>query len=926
MKCFYLLSFFFLCLLPGLSHSQSDQSDGEVFSLHVDSASFHTVVERIEAMSSYYFFYKESDFDTLKFSVHADQKSLKAILNEVFLDSPFRYSIDEAGHVFVTMEREIVTTLPLGFLTQETSNEDDVPAEDVFKYMQGGKENKVLAEAEAKLYEIGRKTTQELTGKANLAGYVKDIDTGEPVIGAVVFVENPRIGVATDQFGYYSLTLPRGRHELKIASVGMKSTKRQIALYSDGKLNVELKEDVVPLREIIVESEKDVNVTGLQMGVEKLDIKALRQVPTAFGETDILKVALTLPGVQTVGESSTGLNVRGGSTDQNLILFNDAVIYNPSHLFGFFSAFNPDMLKNVELYKSGVPASHGGRISSVLEITSREGNKKKFVGAGGIGLLTSRLSFEGPIIKDKFSFVLGGRTTYSDWLLRQIPNETFRNSKASFHDLNLHLHYDVNDKNSIFVSGYYSRDRFKLNSDTLFGYQNQAASIKWKHIFQNKLYGVFTASSSSYSYDVESTRNPVNAFEMDYSINQYTGKADFNYFPISSLNIDFGLSSAYYKLHPGSFQPAGEESLILPELLQDEQGLESAVYVGGKLEVNSRLSVYAGIRYSMYNTLGPREVVNYAPNLPREEQNVLDTTQHGGGIVNTYHGPEYRASLRYLLGREFSVKLGYNRMRQYIHMLSNTTTMSPTDIWKLSDPHIQPQIGDQYSIGLYKNFVTRDVETSVEAYYKDITNFLDFKSGAQLILNPAIETDVISTEGKAYGLEFMVKKQKGKINGWVSYTYSRSLLRTPSQFDSEIINGGAYYPSNYDKPHDFTLVGNYRFNRRFSISYNFTYSTGRPITIPLLKYNFEGVQRLHYSDRNQFRIPDYYRSDLAFNIEGNHKVRKLAHSSWTIAVYNLFGRKNAYSVYFVSDEGTVKGYQLSIFGNPIPTLTYNFRF
>ncbi len=920
-KLYFLIFYFFFV---STVFSQSAITDPKV-SLNLDSATIATVIEKIESQSNYTFFYKNSQVDTMRFSFNAENISLTNALAHLFDDRGIKYTYHSNNSIFLTLDRQIITELPIHFFVEEKSflveEESEIP-----DFLQEDETSKIQSNNENKLIEIGKRSGNGLEGTANIAGHVRDMDNGEPVIGAVIYIEEPRIGVATDQFGYYSITLPKGRHELNITTIGMKDTKRQIMLFSNGKLNIELKEDVIPLREIIVESEKDQNIVGLSMGVEKLDINELKQVPTAFGETDVLRIALTLPGVQTVGESTTGLNVRGGTTDQNLILYNDATIYNPSHLFGFFSAFNPDVLKNVELYKSGIPAEYGGRLSSILEITNREGNKKKFTGSGGIGSLTTRLTLEGPIIKDKLTLTLSGRTTYSDWLLGLIPEESIKNSQASFYDLNAQINYEINEKNSLFITGYYSDDKFKLNSDTLYNYNNQAATIKWKHIFNNKLYGVLTGSYSGYNYNVESEQNPVNAFKLDYDLNQINFKFDLNYFPNSTHNFDIGLSSIYYSMFPGNNEPLGSESLVVPIDIQQEKGLESAVYVGDKIELSDRSSLYVGLRYSFYQSLGPRDIFVYPDDSPKEVENIIDTAHYDNGIINTYHGPELRASYRYLLPNHASIKLSYNRMRQYIHMLSNTTAISPTDIWKLSDPNIKPQVGDQISVGYYKNFRASAIETSIEGYYKISKNILDYKSGAQLILNDHIETDIIGTEGKAYGVEFMVKKPKGKINGWMSYTYSRTFQRTTGQDLSEIINSNQYYPSNFDKPHDFTLIGNYRFNKRVNMGLNFIYSTGRPITLPLTKYSFEDSKRIHYSDRNQFRIPDYIRLDYSINVEGNHKVRKLAHSSWTFAVYNLLGRRNPYSVYFVTQDGEVIGYKLSIFGNPIPTITYNFKF
>ncbi|GAB3197482.1 hypothetical protein ABID22_003410 [Pontibacter aydingkolensis] len=886
---------------------------------------FQSFVQELETKVPYTFYFDPASVDTVLINLQAEAKPLSQVLTQALQGTGLHFAIyGEQKQVFITKKRPILTSLPAGFYKGNSTN----PSPDQFtaEPFITREEPQKKAASEIKLYEIGTQGSSK-TGKANLAGTLRDARTGEAIIGAYIYIDSPTVGTASDQYGYYSLTLPTGRHELKIRGVGLKNSRRQIILNGDGKLDIEVKEDVRSLKEVLVEAEKDRNVSGLQMGMERLDIRTIKQVPTAFGETDILRVVLTLPGVKSVGEGSTGMNVRGGSTDQNLILLNDATIYNPSHLFGFFSAFNPDVLKSVELYKSAIPARYGGRLSSVLEVSTREGNKKQFAGSGGIGLLTSRLTLEGPIVKDKTSFLIGGRTTYSDWVLKQLPNDSFKNSEASFYDVNAHISHEVNEKNSLYFTGYLSKDRFKLAADTLYRFKNQNASLKWKHVFHNKLYGVLTGTHSHYSYDISNEGNAVNAATLAFGIDQTGIQADFNYFPNSKHTVDFGASSILYNVSPGSLTPHSSESLITEDKLQQERAVESAVFISDRIDLSPRLSVSAGLRYSVFNALGARDVFTYLPGVPKTESTIMDTVSFGAGkTIATYHGPEFRLSARYGLGDNSSVKISYNRLRQYVHMLSNTASMSPTDTWKLSDSNIKPQVGDQVALGYYRNFRANTIEFSGEIYYKWMQDFLDYRSGASIIMNHHIETDVANAEGKAYGVELMLKKATGKLNGWVSYTYSRTLVRVNDPTTSEIINRGEYYPGNFDKPHDFTLISNYRFSQRFSTSLNFTYNTGRPITLPLAKYYDGGTQRILYSDRNQYRIPDYYRVDFAMNIEGNHKIKKLAHSSWTLAVYNLTGRKNPYSIYFKSEHGRIRGYKMSIFGQPIPTVTYNFKF
>lgn len=898
-----------------------------VISLSLDSASIAQVSGQLALKTGFTFYYDEQQFDSLRFSINVRNQPLNRILESIFENSGFSYSIDHQNNVFFLRGRPIRTDLPAGFFGRKFSASDSVRSI-LANTQQTDSAQQTGTKLENKLYEIGRKGTDISSGKATIAGVIKDDKTGEALPGVSVFVEGKEaIGIASDQNGFYSLTLPRGRHTINIQSRGKEDTRRHIMLYTDGKLDISMHDRIISLRAVTISSRKSTNVSNVQLGVERLNIKAIKQTPTVFGEADILKVVLTLPGVKSVGEASTGFNVRGGAVDQNLILFNGATIYNPSHFFGFFSAFNPEVVKDVQLYKSSIPPKYGGRLSSVLDITSREGNKKTIAGSAGIGVVTSRMNIEGPLFGDSTSsFVLGGRATYANWLLNLLPSQ-YKNSKASFYDITLNTNHQLGKKDQVSVTGYISSDRFNLNSDTIYGYGNKNVAVQWKHTFNNKLTANLTAGYDHYQYNITSDSNRTFAYKMKFDINQAHARADFNYYLNATHTIEFGAGILKYKLYPGSYKPLGDESLVKPVDVTPEQAHESAVYVGDRYNITRNLSLNLGIRYSFYQYLGAKTVYAYAPGLPRKEENRVETKEYGrGDAINTYHGPEYRLAVRYAFSPVFSVKAGYNSLRQYIHMLSNTTAIAPTDIWKLSDPNIRPQTGDQYSFGLFRNFKSNTIETSVEVYYKRMNNYLDYKSGAVLVLNKNIETDVINTEGKAYGLEVMVRKTAGKINGWVSYTYARTLLKMDDPIAGEIINRGEYYPSNYDKPHDFTLVGNIKISHRFSVSSNITYSTGRPITLPVAMYYYAGGQRVHYSDRNEYRIPDNFRIDLSMNIEGNHKVHQKTHNSWTVGVYNLTGRKNPYSVYFVTENGRVNGYKLSIFGSIIPFVNFNIRF
>ena len=926
MKKIYLL---FYCLLGFASFTNAQQLSSRLIDVNFQQATISQLVTDLETKTGYYFYYEANKFDSLRVTVQLNQATLTAVLDAAFKNTPYKYAITTQQQVLLTKGLTIQTQLASGFFNSKPVTPGKVvtaPTTPTADYTTALVEKQVVeATSENKTYEIGIRGSAK-TGNITLAGYIRDVKSGEPVIGASIYIAALKTGIASDQFGYYSLNLPRGSHTLLVRGLGMRDTRRQIVLNADGKLNIEMQEQVTALKEVKISAEKVANVRSVSMGINKIDITTLKQIPAVFGEADVLRAVLTLPGVQTVGEASTGFNVRGGSADQNLILLNDATIYNPSHFFGFFSAFDPDIVKEIELYKSSIPEKFGGRLSSILDVTNREGNKKKYTGSAGIGLLTSRFNIEGPIDSNKTSFIFGGRSTYANWLLKKLPKE-YKNSRATFYDLSLGISHQINEKNNLYFSGYYSADSFRLNSDTSYAYGNRNFSVKWKHNYNNKLYSVITGGYDRYQYNVSSTLNPVNAYKFNFDIGQINFKADFSYFLNPKHTLSFGLNSIRYQLTPGTNMPVGNESLTTPEKVPGEQALESALYLGDKFNVTENFSINMGVRYSLFNYLGPQTINNYAPNLPRTTINLLDSTTYGSNkFIKTYGGPEIRISARYILSENFSIKAGYNTLRQYIHLLSNTTAISPTDVWKLSDPNIKPQFGDQIALGLYKNLSANTIETSVEVYYKRLKNYLDYRSGAVLVLNQNIETDVLSTRGKAYGAEFMVKKTTGKLNGWISYTYSRTFLKQDDPNAGELINGGKYYPANYDKPHSFNLIGNYRFTHRYSVSLNTVYSTGRPLTLPVAKFYYAGAERVFYSERNQYRIPDFFRTDFSINIDGNHKVNQRFHNSWTVGVYNVTGRRNAYSTYFAQEAGVINGYNLSIFANPFPFINYNIRF
>ncbi|MFY0625629.1 MAG: carboxypeptidase-like regulatory domain-containing protein [Reichenbachiella sp.] len=915
-----------LCCFPALL---SAQSIGNKITTQFSNIELNIALETLEDLSNTQFYYQSSWVDSVFVSGDFNNTPLNKVLTDLFEGTALSFFIE--GFEVIITNNVIIDGSPK-ILTSFAPNEEISNSELGLVFVREYQNTNIdKDDKENFVQDIGSRTKMVVGGKSTLVGYLKSSEKNEPVVGGLVYVKDPFLATTTDENGFYSIALPNGRQTVFFQYAGLKTTQRKIVMFSNGSLNIDMDIDIIALQEVVIESGRDANIKDVQIGVNKINIEETKTVPLVLGEKDIMKIATTMAGVQTVGEGAAGYNVRGGKADQNLILVNGAPVYNPSHFLGFFSAFNADAIDNMEVYKGSIPAKHGGRLSSVFDIQGKSGNKEKISGTGGISPVTLRFMMEAPIIQDSLSVIAGVRYTYSDWVLKLVENANFNGNQVDFMDLIAQVDYLIDDKNALTVSGYYSKDKFRLSSDTLFSfsdfsYVNANASVKWKRKINNNLDAAFTALGAHYSYEMLYDQSPPNSFTQDFGLNEYTIATDFNYYPTEEQRINFGFSTKNYRVNPGSMSPKGSESTVLYDEVQNEQGQESALYISDQIEINPELTIYGGIRYSMFNALGAQDVYGYADGLPKNRDSRIDTTSYSKGeIIKTYHGPEFRVFGRYALDVNSSVKLSYNRTRQYIHTMSNSTSLSPTDVWRLSSAHIKPQIADQIALGYYRNFYNNEWELSVETYYKFLQDLIDFKVGGTFLLNPAIETEVLQGKGKSYGIEFSLKKS-GRLNGWVNYTYARTFIQLDGGNPEETINAGQFYPTNYDKPHTFNMVANYKFTRRLSASTNVSFSSGRPVTYPVAVYDFQGAQNLHYSDRNAFRIPDYFRIDLGINLEGNHKIKKLAHSFWTLSVYNLLGRSNPYSVFFDVENGTVNGYQLVIFGEPIPTLTYNFKF
>ena len=879
--------------------------------------------DAIEAQTEYSIFCPPELSDSLIITINVTNAEPLAILRVALQNTDYQLSVFQ-NYLFIIKDITLITALPESFYTRSPT----VASEQVLPVF----ERESRAASETLVYTIGNPDTPSATDVL-VTGVVTNFATGETMPGITLLMEDPLVGTSTDAFCFYSIRLPAGRRELIIRGVGIRESRRQMMLYSDGRFDIELNEQTYSISELTVLATRLDNIRSVSGGIERLQMRNIRNIPTVMGEADILRIVMTLPGVTSVGEVSTGFNVRGGATDQNLVLFNDATIFAPTHMFGLFSAFNPDIVDNVELYKSGIPAKYGGRISSVLDIKSRDGNRRNFAGSASLGLLTSRLTLEGPVFAGSGSYIVAARATYLDRILRrfwpalleQIPDVGFRNGTAGFHDMFGSVNYRINDNNIIFLNAYYSQDRFSFVATEQYSYRNANFSARWRRVSDQGFISSFVVGHDHYSYSNRDTTDIFNAYSLDFSINQSYAKADFTYHFNNEHSFSVGVNGILYHLEPGNLSSAHSASLISATRLQTERALETAAYTSHEWEITPELMVSVGLRYSMFNVLGRRSYNIYSPGSIPSPETILSVETMGRGVVKTWHAPEFRLSARYIINENTSVKAGVNTMQQYIHKISNTTIMSPTDIWKLSDVNIRPTTGTQYVIGLYRNFSNNTIETSIETYYKSMKNYLDYRGGAQLFMNPDIETEVAGVRGRAYGTELMLRRSRGRINGWVSYTWARTMLRRHEELASAV-NSREWYPADFDKPHEMKLVGNFKITQRYSFSLNVDHSTGRPITLPVSKYWFRGRQYVYYSERNKYRIPDFFRMDLSFNIEYGHRITKLTHSYLTFGVYNLTGRKNAYSVYFVEEEGQIKGYKLSVFGVQVPYVSYNIKF
>ncbi|TCI85876.1 TonB-dependent receptor [Tenacibaculum sp. M341] len=910
----------FLCFLQVYSQQQKN------ISITLSNTSILESIQLIEKNTSYQFFFIDSWLASPK-KVNKEFKNttIDTLLRFIFDETNVNYFITEGNKIILSNNNVIYESV---YRKQKVDVDVNIDTTSTSIPVFIAKSNFEKKKANTiKTIKIGKENNRLKQRKYTLKGVVKNKATKAAISDLVLLVRKTNTYAVTDKSGNFTIKLPHGIHLIETILSGIKTTKTRFIIYGDGSYNFNLSDDDdTLLNEVVVKSNRLENVKSLVTGVSQIKSEKVKVVPQVLGERNLLKIATTLPGIKSAGEASEGIHVRGGKSDQNLFLLDNNTIYNPTHFFGIFSAVNPFTTKDLKIYKGNIPARYGGRLSSVFDIVSKKSDTEKIKGEMSLGLVSSNLSAEIPVVKGKSGLIVGGRSSYSNWILRALDNKELRKSSASFYDVIAKYDHQINDNNSLNGTFFYSNDAYSIASDTTNAYSNKLVSLKWAHKFNEKNYGSIQLSNSNYAFKINFDGQTNTNFDLRYNIDEFQMNLNMNYVYSDKHKFNYGVASKLYQINPGVIEPFGNESIVSPFTVPQEKALESSLFIADDFTINEKLSASIGARYTLYTSLGASTQRIYDDTKPKSDASVIATQEFGNNeIQKTYNGLSLRLSTRYLLNKNLSVKASFNNSYQFIHRLSNNASANPTDTWTLSNINVKPQQSMQGALGVYKN-LPNDIEISMEGYYRKYKNLVDYKVGASFLLNEFIETEILQGPGESYGLEFLLRKNSGKLNGWFGYNYSRSFIELDGDFPEEVVNDGNPFPSNFDQPHDFNLVANYKLTDRYSISTNFTYQTGRPVTYPIGKYSSQGSEFIVFSDRNEFRIPDYYRLDLGVNIEGNHKLKKAGHSFWTISVYNVLGRNNPYSVFFTTEDGVIQSYQSSIFSRPIPTISYNLKF
>jgi hypothetical protein len=893
-----------------------------VFSCHVNRVSFVAYCDYVYQHTGTRIFYKDDWVKDIVVTMDKDSITVQAATTLALAGTSLKVSPWNNGLVLLPGE-----TLPAELPRFEIRKP---PADSTAR---GAKaltrsEERYITGRKADLMQtirVGRKNLAGTAPTVKIRGRLTDQQTGEALIGATMYLRELEAGAATDQSGFLGMVLKPGNYTAVFAFMGMETKKCYLQVFSDGDFSLEMKKSAIQMKEVVILGDRQMSFRFKDAGLEKISAKAIKEIPMMMGERDIVKVAEMLPGIVTVGEGSAGLNVRGGNYDQNAFYLNRIPIYNTAHLFGFFPAFNADIVKDFSIYKGLIPAQYGGRLSSVFNIICRQGNRKRFTARGGISPVAANLTVEGPLKKDTSSFLISARYLYSDWILGEIDDPVIRTSKAGFNDFSASWNYDFK-KSQLSVFVYHSQDKFKLSGLNNYQYSNNGASVNLSHNFSTSLRADFSLTGSQYAFSTTDQQDPTTAYSHNYLIGDYRANADFTQQLTSKNTLQYGAAIVFYKLNRGTVEPYGANSLRLPVELGKEQGVESALYVSDSHDLLPWMNISGALRFTLFNPLGPKTVYTYYDGAPKDPRYISDTLHYGNGqAIKWYFEPDVRAALVMRTDPSGTVKIAFNQMHQNLFVLNNTIALSPNSQWKLADYHIPPARSSQVSAGVFRTFPNQGWETSFELYYKRTVNYPEFVDGADFIGKPQVEMSVLPGKQDAYGLEFLVRRSGRKLEGWVSYTYSKTTVKVNGSQPWERINNGITYPANYDIPHVVNTVVIYHFSRRAAISGLMTYQRGKPVTYPVSIYYVGTTPFVDYSNRNEYRIPDYFRLDLSLTIEGSLKRNKFLHNSFVFSLYNVTGRDNPYSVYFKLENGKINSYKYSVIGVPIFTFTWLFK-
>lgn len=880
-----------------------------------------TVIKDLEYRYPLDFFFRYEWIPEQSISIHFQNESVDKVMNRLLGDT---------GLNFVYYKNAIIIA-PDKLLSQEFTRNYFITKERQNNLLGSRKWSSVNERI-----PVGDSSSVNVNNLVKITGIVTDQLSGDSLIGVNIYFEALEKGVSSDVNGNFSIAVPTGYNLAELSYVGYESKKVLLHVFGTGHVSLTLAPEAYELNEILITGETDDNhVQTIMMGITRLQPRQIKELPVFMGESDLIKSLVTLPGVNTAGEGAGGFNVRGGSIDQNLILQDEALIFNSSHALGFFSVFNPDVIKEATLYKSHIPAQYGGRLSSVLDVRLSGQNAEKISGKGGIGAITSRFTLEGPIKsknsssagQPKTTFLAGGRITYSDWLLHQINNLNIRNSSAFFYDYNLKLSHRYSSKGSLAASFFENFDRVQFSDDFGFSWRNRAGSLIWNHFLKPDISSAFSAS---YSLNDNNSFEPapINSFNRNNGLECIRFSENILITLLEDHSIQTGGEYIRYYMKPDKLSPLDEKSAVHERTVNRNDAREAGIYINDEFHLNNQISLSGGLRFNVFQQIGPGESFVYEPGLPRNLNTISDTVSYRSGeVAKTFLNLEPRLSVKYSIDLTSSVKFSYNRLNQYINLISNTMATVPIDFWLVSGPNISPPAADNFSLGYYKNFMANVWETSLEVYFRNISDLLEYKDFPDLLLNPHIETELLSGRGAGYGIELYVRKKRGRMNGWLSYSYSRTFAKANGPDFSEKINGGNWFPSRLDIPHNLNIVFNYNFNKSNSMSVGYTFHSGRPIAVPTSGYTINHVEVPNYTERNQYRIPAYHRLDFSITTRRNIIRKRRYKDSFTFSLYNVYARKNAFSVFFKKEKGEIiNAYKLSVLGTLFPSFTYNFEF